>query len=92
MKNIVSQRLDKTELYQYKNLNTCLRPVPPDDLPIIGSLRFFPNVYLNAGHSGRGTTFGLATGKLAAELLMDGKATSVEDSKPYAPSRFYLWR
>eukprot|EP00347_Sterkiella_histriomuscorum_P006186 403353731 len=90
LKNIVSERLDKTELYQYKNLNTCLRPVPPDDLPIIGNLRFFPNVYINAGHSGRGTTFGLATCKLVTEQLMEEKVTCVEDPKPYSPRRFQL--
>lgn len=39
----------------------------PDDKPLIGNLRLYPNVYLNAGHSGRGTTFGLATSKLVTE-------------------------
>lgn len=62
--------------------------MPPDDVPLIGSLRFYPNVYLNAGHAGRGTTHGLATSKIVTELLMDGKTNSVEDIKPYSPRRF----
>ena len=65
-----------------------MRPTPPDDIPIVGSLKFYPNVYLNAGHAGRGTTLGLATSKLVSELLMEGKSSVVEDSTPYSPSRF----
>jgi len=53
-------------------------------------LRFYPNVYLNAGHAGRGTSIGLATSKLVTEEIMQGHATSIEDTKPYSPSRFYL--
>jgi len=90
LKNVVSDKLDKSELYKYENLNTCLRPVPPDDIPILGPLRHYPNVFLNAGHAGRGTTHGLATSKLVAEELMEGKAKSIEDMAPYSPRRFYL--
>ncbi len=82
--------MDSKEMHNYINLSTCLRPTPPDDIPIVGSLKFFPNVYLNAGHAGRGTTLGLGTSKLVAELMMDGKASIVDDPKPYSPSRFWL--
>ena len=70
------------------NLSACLRPTPPDDVPIVGNLKFYPNVYLNAGHAGRGTTLGLGTSKLVSELIMDGKASIVDDAKPYSPRRF----
>ncbi|CDW79422.1 d-amino acid dehydrogenase small subunit [Stylonychia lemnae] len=90
LKNTLIERLDKKEVHQYKNLNTCLRPVPPDDAPLIGGLRFYPNVFLNAGHAGRGTTIGLATSKLLSEEIMQGKATSLPDTKPFSPSRFFL--
>lgn len=69
----------------------CLRPTPPDDIPIIGSLRFYPNVYLNAGHSARGTTLGLATSKLTSELIMKGEDQNEVlgvDMKKYSPRRF----
>lgn len=67
LKNLVADLMDKNEAHSYKNLNTCLRPVPPDDMPVIGPLKHYPNVFLNAGHAGRGTTLGLATSKIVAE-------------------------
>jgi D-amino-acid dehydrogenase len=90
LKNIVAERLTLEEAHRYENLNTCLRPCPPDDLPIFGSLRFYPNIFLNAGHSGRGTTLGLGTSKVLTELIMEGKSTSIPDVTPYAPRRFNL--
>lgn len=90
LKNIVADLMDKNEAHNYINLSTCLRPTPPDDIPIVGPLKFYPNVYLNAGHAGRGTTLGLGTSKLVSELLMEGKASVVDDPKPYLPSRFQL--
>ncbi len=82
--------MDKNEAHSYTNLNSCLRPVSPDDIVILGPLKFYPNVYLNAGHGGRGTTHGLATSKLIAEMIMNGKASSVENMDPYSPRRFHL--
>ncbi len=90
LKNLVANLMDKDEAHSYVNLNTCLRPTPPDDIPIVGPLKFYPNVFLNAGHAGRGTTLGLGTSKLVSELLMEGKATVVDDPKPYSPRRFQL--
>lgn len=90
LKNLVADLMDSKEVHNYINLSTCLRPTPPDDIPIVGNLKFYPNVYLNAGHAGRGTTLGLGTSKLVAELLMEGKASIVEDPKPYSPRRFML--
>ena len=82
--------MDSKEANSYVNLNTCLRPCSPDDIPIVGPLKHYPNVFLNAGHAGRGTTLGLATSKLVSELLMEGKSTVVDDPKPYSPRRFQL--
>ena len=88
LKNMVADLMDPSEAHSYVNLNTCLRPTPPDDVPIIGPLKLYPNVFLNAGHAGRGTTLGLGTSKLLAELLMEGKSRIVEDATPYSPRRF----
>ena len=87
---MVANLMDKNEAHNYVNLSTCLRPCPPDDLPIVGPLKFYPNVFLNAGHAGRGTTLGLATSKLVSELLAEGKVTVVDDPVPYSPRRFQL--
>lgn len=90
LKNSIATILDKDEVHQYKNLNTCLRPVPPDDKPIVGSMRLYPNVFLNAGHAGRGTTLGLSTSKIVAEQINEGKVSLVEDMQPFSPKRFWL--
>lgn len=47
-----------------KNLRTCLRPQSCDDLPIIGQLSYYPNVVLNAGHGGHGTSISFACAKM----------------------------
>ena len=36
-------------------LRTGLRPISPDEMPIIGPLRQFPNVFLNVGYGEQGT-------------------------------------
>jgi glycine/D-amino acid oxidase-like deaminating enzyme len=90
LKNLVADLMDKSEAHSYVNLSTCLRPTPPDDLPIIGPLKFYPNVFLNAGHAGRGTTLGLGTSKLVSEMMLEGRVSVVDDHKPYLPKRFQL--
>ena len=82
--------MDKQEAHRYENLSTCLRPVPPDDIPVFGALRFYPNVFLNAGHAGRGTTLGLGTSKVLAEMILTGQPKSIPDATPYSPRRFKL--
>ena len=47
-----------------QNLTVRLRPVSPDDLPIVGPMAHYPNVILNAGHGGRGLGFCFASAKL----------------------------
>ena len=77
------------------NFHSCIRPTPPDDVPILGSLRNYPNVFLNTGHSGRGTTMSLGTSKIVAEMILkgednlDGKVMGI-DITPYSPRRFNL--
>jgi D-amino-acid dehydrogenase len=72
-------------------LSCCLRPTAPDDKPIIGPLKFYPNVYLNAGHSGRGTTIGLSTSKIVSDLIESGKSEDCKNLSPFSPRRFNLW-
>ena len=52
-----------------KNLRTCLRPQSCDDLPIIGQLSYFPNVVLNAGHGGHGTSISFACAKMVQDIV-----------------------
>ncbi len=46
-----------------------LRPCMPDDKPVIGPLKRHSNLIINTGHGGRGLTQGIATSKIAAQLV-----------------------
>jgi glycine oxidase len=63
-----------------------LRPGSPDDLPIIGPLPGWPNVFAATGHFRNGILLGPLTGKLVARGLVAGdwRATPRE----FDPARF----
>jgi D-amino-acid dehydrogenase len=63
-----------------------LRPLTPDDRPIIGRPRALENLIVATGHGMSGISQGVMTGKLAAELA-SGMPPSLELS-PFAPDRF----
>ena len=67
--NALSKLMSSKEVNTITNISSCFRPCTPDDLPVLGPLKFYPNVYLNAGHTGRGTTYGLATSKIVEEMI-----------------------
>ncbi|MCE2391080.1 MAG: FAD-dependent oxidoreductase [Proteobacteria bacterium] len=63
-----------------------LRPLTPDDLPIIGRSRRQPGVVLATGHGMNGLAQGPITGQLVAQLVA-GEPTSL-DLGPFSPDRF----
>lgn len=64
---------------------TGCRPATPDNLPYIGKVPGFQNVFAAAGHEGLGITTSLGTAELlAAEITGRTPAIPVE---PYSPSR-----
>lgn len=64
-----------------------MRPCPPDALPIMGDVPGMRGAYISAGHNCWGILWGPVTGLLMSELLIDGKASTV-DIGPFSPSRF----
>lgn len=62
------------------------RPSTPDSLPVIGTLKKFPQICVAFGHGHLGLTFGAVTGQLISEIIR-GVKTSV-DLTPFAPERF----
>ncbi|MGH6922995.1 MAG: NAD(P)/FAD-dependent oxidoreductase [Propylenella sp.] len=64
----------------------CFRPVTQDGLPLIGAVPEAEGVYVATGHSVWGILNAPATGEAMAELILDGKARSV-DLKPFVPGR-----
>jgi sarcosine oxidase subunit beta len=61
--------------------------VTPDHNPLLGSVEQVDGLSVAAGFSGHGFMQGPAIGTCLAELICDGKATTV-DITPFRPSRF----
>jgi glycine/D-amino acid oxidase-like deaminating enzyme len=64
----------------------CHRPVTEDGLPLIGAVAGFDGAYVATGHSVWGILNAPATGEAMAELILDGRARSV-DLAPFDPAR-----
>lgn len=63
-----------------------LRPRSADGLPLIGAVPGVDGAYLATGHGPTGLTLGPYTGKLVAQLMLDGGAE--HDLDPFDPDRF----
>ena len=64
----------------------CYRPITTDGLPLIGRIPGVAGAYVATGHSVWGMLNGPATGEAMAELIIDGK-TSTVDLAPFDPQR-----
>lgn len=64
-----------------------LYEMTPDAHPLIGRLPGFENAYILAGFSGHGFMHGPIAGKLLAEVLLDGHASTL-DIDVLSPARF----
>ena len=51
-----------------KLLRSCLRPISPDEVPIIGPLRYHPNVILNVAYGAKGAQ-AFCGSKIVEELI-----------------------
>ena len=65
---------------------SCFRPVTVDGLPLIGPVGGAPGVFLAAGHGSWGMLLSPSTGRMVAEMIVDGESSSV-DATPFSPSR-----
>jgi sarcosine oxidase, subunit beta len=66
-----------------------LYEVTPDSRPIIDELPDAPGFFVCAGFSGYGIQLAPIAGKLAAELITDGRMSSVDDAAPLSSRRFH---
>ena len=64
-----------------------LYEMSPDKHALLGPAPNVPNLYLVNGSSGHGVMHSPALGQLLAEIIVDGKATSL-DVSPLRPTRF----
>lgn len=66
-----------------------LRPYSPDSKPLIGYVKGLPGFFMAAGHEGDGISLAPATGKLVADLILDGH-TDVPVAESFNVNRFAL--
>jgi glycine oxidase len=64
----------------------CLRPHAPDGIPILGKSKKLKNMLFATGHFRNGFALAPITGKLIAQLLLEGR--SEIDLAPFSPDRF----
>jgi D-amino-acid dehydrogenase len=65
---------------------TGLRPYPSDGLPVVGPVPGRDGLYVATGHGRMGITLAPATGKLLAQVILDG--TSPPELDPFGVARF----
>ena len=70
--NRIAKTLDVGDVMKNTNMKACLVSLSPDDLPLVGFLRSYPNVYINAGHGVRASSLSLACGKQLADQIQNG--------------------
>jgi len=68
-----------------------LRPWTPDGLPFLGELPGHEGIFLAAGHEGDGIMLAPITGKIMAEMIVDGKP-SVELTDVRVDRMGPMWR
>ena len=64
--------MDTKEAYASKGMTWLLRTCSPDDIPVIGALKYHPNVFVNSGHGARSIALSLGSSKLLSEVLQSG--------------------
>jgi glycine/D-amino acid oxidase-like deaminating enzyme len=65
-----------------------VRPYTPDGLPLVGYVNRLEGYFMSAGHEGDGIALSPVTGKIVADLIVDGKTFT--DVSALNPNRFAL--
>ena len=61
----------------------------PDDTPMVGPLRQYPNVYVNGGHGSRTSSLAFITAQMLSEQVEGGAPSDKFQS--VRPERFKVW-
>ncbi|MGE0028996.1 MAG: NAD(P)/FAD-dependent oxidoreductase, partial [Thermoleophilia bacterium] len=65
---------------------SCYRPLTVDGIPLIGPVPGVPGAYLATAHASWGICNAPATGRMVAEMILDGESHSL-DAAPFALTR-----
>ena len=71
---------------EFRGVRAGLRPYSADGFPILGTIPDVPGLVVATGHSRKGILLGPISGKLIAELIVDGKTSLPIDD--FSPLRF----
>jgi glycine/D-amino acid oxidase-like deaminating enzyme len=82
-----ARRLPKLETAEVMRGVTGVYDVTPDSRALLGPVPGVEGLYICAGFSGMGFKISPAVGLVMSELILDGKATTV-DITPFRPTRF----
>jgi glycine/D-amino acid oxidase-like deaminating enzyme len=82
-----SRRVPKLQRAEVMRGVTGVYDVTPDSRPLLGEIRGARGLYICAGFSGMGFKISPAIGLVMSELVLDGRATSV-NIEAFRPSRF----
>ena len=66
---------------------TGFRPTTPDGRPMLGEIKRLPGFYMAAGHEGDGIALSPVTGKVLADLILEGR--SELDISAFDANRFF---
>lgn len=66
--------------------SACYRPLTVDGIPLIGPVPGVPGAFLATAHASWGLLQGPATGRMVAEMILDGASRSL-DAGPFALTR-----
>ena len=69
-----------------KKTQSCMRPCPPDALPILGGVPGTDGAYMCCGHNCWGILWAPVSGKIVSELVVDGRSSV--NLAPFSPGRF----
>jgi D-amino-acid dehydrogenase len=68
MKRVTQELFPEGGEYDRAEMSACLRPMTPNNLPLIGQRRF-ANLFLNCGHGHIGWTMSHGSARIAADLI-----------------------
>jgi D-amino-acid dehydrogenase len=72
MKRVTQELFPAGAEYERAEMSACLRPMTPNNLPLIGQRRF-SNLFLNCGHGHIGWTMSHGSARIAADLIAGRK-------------------
>jgi glycine/D-amino acid oxidase-like deaminating enzyme len=65
----MSALFDRKEALSNKNLQINMLSISPDDRPVVGNLKHYPNIFLNVGNGQRSTGLAFMSGKALSEII-----------------------